>query len=570
MFREQYTRRDFLKKQVLGAAGAAGAATLAQAGIANASESNDSDASADDSGNPSWLGPEPQIADSEITETVDCDVVVCGGGTSGLFAAAAAAENGAKTVMIDVAKEGEGSGIRDDLGVINSKCQQRAGAEIDTDALYRLITRTGGYYSNGQLVSTWIDESGAAFDWYEERLNEAGLSTLNRLVDVPEGQEEAFSTCCGIDWGDYQLQQLATDNNGQQIILPYIENLGVDCRFETRLIKCVKESDRVTGVIAQTSDGYIQINAKKGVILCCGGYMGNEEMMRALQPWTVDMVAYNAIWPNTVGDGIKAGLWAGAKQDPLHFSSTWEQGLIAPDKTVEEVYNDNMDFAWLGPLPFLRVNLDGERFMNESGTYGIGGHAMQYQPNSHFTEIQVFDSSWKEDAEQFNYYSAERYFPYDNGAAPLFTVDVVEEYINQQVEDGMVVTADTIEELAEKIGVPSDNLVATVERYNELVAKGHDDDFHKPAYRMSAIDEPPYYACRFGEQGSHTMDGLLIDKDMRVLDTNMNVIPGLFAAGDNSGGFIGVTYLGVAAGNAAGRSITFGRHAGTYAATHDE
>ena len=83
---------------------------------------------------------------------------------------------------------------------------------------------------------------------------------------------------------------------------------------------------------------------------------------------------------------------------------------------------------------------------------------------------------------------------------------------------------------------------------------------------MSAIDEPPYYAARFAEQGSHTMDGLVIDTDMRVLDDDMQPIPGLFAAGDNSGCFLGITYMGNAAGNAAGRGITFGRHAGRVAA----
>lgn len=192
------------------------------------------------------------------------------------------------------------------------------------------------------------------------------------------------------------------------------------------------------------------------------------------------------------------------------------------------------------------------------------GHALHYQPGH--TAIQVFDASWKEDAEKFNVYGAHRYFPYDNGVAPLFTVDLVEEIMAPQIESGLIASADTIEELAEKIGVPADNLVATVERYNELVDKGVDEDFGKKAYHMSKIDEPPFYAARFAQQGSHTMDGLVINEDMQVLDENLEVIPGLYAAGDNSGCYLGHTYLGNAAGNAAGRSVTFGRHAGRHAA----
>lgn len=226
--------------------------------------------------------------------------------------------------------------------------------------------------------------------------------------------------------------------------------------------------------------------------------------------------------------------------------------------------HDTAETLWTGPLPYLRVNLNGDRFMNESSFFDTLGHALQYQPGH--TAVQIFDASWKEDAQQFNVYGAHRYFPYDNGLASLFTIDYVEETMNGQIESGLIVKADTIEELASKIGVPTDNLKATIDRYNELCDAGKDEDFGKPAYRMSKVDEPPFYAARFAQQGSHTMDGLIINENMQVLDKNLSVIPGLYAAGDNSGCYLGITYLGNAAGNAAGRSVTFGRHAGRHAA----
>ena len=514
---------------------------------------------------PEWLGAEPEISDDEITETVDAEVVVCGGGNAGLFAACSAAENGAVTVMLEQFAENAGSGVRDDIAAYNSKVQQEADCPLDPMEMARYLQTRSGWYSNQRLFQVWVDESGETLDWYGERIEEGGYSLVHQLVNPPEDEERSFSTRVGVDWGDDALITLgSTEYNGQYILNPYAESIGVDCRWETSLVKCVKEGDRVTGVIAQDADGnYIKFNASKGVILCCGGYLGNDEMMEALQPEVSTVTVYNYIWPGTNGDGIKAGLWAGATMDPMHSTSTWENALIPPDMTVAEAH-DTMYTCWLGPLPYLRVNLDGKRFMNESCEFDSLGHALLYQPGH--TAIQIFDSSWQEDAEQFNVYGAHRYFPYDNDVAPLFSIETVVEEMEPQIEEGLIVTADTIEELAEAIGVPSDNLVETVERYNELCDAGEDSDFGKPAYRMSRIDEPPYYALRFAEQGSHTMDGLLINADMQVLDENLEVIPGLYAAGDNAGGSLGVTYLGNAAGNAAGKSVTFARHAGRVAA----
>ncbi len=563
------TRRSFV-------AGAAGVGAAGAAGLAGRSAlAKESSATGDSApggtkdgkaGLPEWLEPEPMIDENDIDEVVDADVVVCGGGNAGLFAACSAAENGAKTVMLEQFPENSGSGIRDDLGAYNSKCQQEAGCHLDPVEMGSYLAQNASWFNNMRLFDVWVRESGETLDWYADRLAEAGYGLVHQLVDPPADQERSFSTRVGVDWGTDGIEMGSTENNGQYILNPYAEKIGVDCRWETKLIKLEKDGDRVTGCIGQKADGsYLRVNASKGVILCCGGYLGNPDMMAALQPAVSNVTVYNWTWPGTNGDGIKAGLWAGAAMDPAHSVSSWEQGLVPPDETVAQAQADEfVETFWLGPLPYLRVNLDGNRFMNESAQFDSLGHALQYQPGH--TAIQVFDSSWKEDAQQFNVYGAHRYFPYDNGVAPLFTIDYVESVMQPQIDQGLIVKADTIEELAEGIGVPAENLRATVDRYNELCDKGVDEDFGKPAYRMSKVDEPPFYAARFAQQGSHTMDGLLINEDMQVLDADMNPIPGLYAAGDNAGGYLGITYLGVAAGNAAGRGVTFGRHAGRVAA----
>lgn len=558
-------RRTFLKGVGASALGLGGAAALAA--CSPQPSSNDQTASAEQGSSAAandWLGAEPEVSEDEVVETIDADVVVCGGGCSGLFAACSAAENGAKTVMIEKAAKDSGSGIRDDIAAYNTRIQKENNCPLDPAEMANYMQTHSSWYMNQRLFKVWMDESGETLDWYADRIEEGGYKMKHQLVNPPEGEERSFSCAVAVDWGVEGTEPGSTANNGQYILNPYAESIGVDCRFETSLIKCIKEDGRVTGVYASNVDGgIIRVNASKGVILCCGGYLGNPDMMAALQPDIEKVTVYNFTWPNTNGDGIKAGLWAGGVLDPAHSVSSWEQGLVPPDKTVAEAHDTSETF-WTGPLPYLRVNLDGNRFMNESSAFDSLGHALQYQPGH--TAIQVFDSSWKEDAETFNVYGAHRYFPYDNGIAPLFTIDLVEESMAPQIESGLIVTADTIEELAEKIGVPADNLVATVERYNELCAAGKDEDYGKPAYRMTPVDTPPYYAARFAQQGSHTMDGLIINEDMQVLDENMQVIPGLYSAGDNSGAYLGITYLGNAAGNAAGRSVTFGRHAGRVAA----
>lgn len=562
------SRRSFLKTAGLGALGVAGVGALAGcAPQAPAKQEAGAEASADtlaQTGPNSWLEAEPEIAEDQIVETVDADVVVCGGGTAGLFAACSAAEEGAKTVMLEQFAKDQGAGVRSDLAAYNTRIQKESNCPLDPAEMLQYMWMHGSGFSNQRLFRVWADESGETLDWYADRMEEAGYKMKHQLTNPPADQERSFSTAVAVDWGVDGTKPGSTEDNGQFVLNAYAEKIGVDCRWETKLVKCVKEDGRVTGVIAQNAEGnYVRINAAKGVILCCGGYLGNADMMSALQPDVEKVTVYNFTWPGTNGDGIKAGLWAGAAMDPAHSVSSWEQGLVAPDKTVAESH-DTAETFWTGPLPFLRVNLEGNRFMNESSQFDTLGHALHYQPGH--TAVQVFDSSWKEDAEAFNVYGAHRYFPYDNGISPLFTIDLVEETMAPQIEQGLIVKADTIEELAAGIGVPVENLKATVDRYNELCDKGVDEDFGKKAYRMSKIDEPPFYAARFAQQGSHTMDGLVINEDMQVLDENMEVIPGLYAAGDNSGCYIGITYLGNAAGNAAGRSVTFGRHAGRHAA----
>lgn len=526
---------------------------------------------------PAWLGAAPEIAEDEIVETADCDVLVVGcGGTSGTFAMCSAAENGAKVIAVEQYAEGNGSGIRDDIGCVRTKLIEREGAEIDEELLVRCLQHTSGFFQDPRVVTTWLEESGETFDWYAEKCEAAGFLPGLRKAAPPKDEQytpfgiPSFSTCHHVTWNldGGSLDNVGpTNNRGAEVLTQVARDLGVDVRFDTKMVKLLGDASRVTGAICQTEDGYVQINAAKGVILCTGGYSMNPDMMEALQEDTV-LVApkITTSMPGATGDGIKAGLWIGAKMDPCAASSCAGEEIFPAGVALEDAPATEMGFSFFGPMPFLRVNSEGERFCNEDDLFDSVSHELIYQKEPYY--ITVFDGNWQQYYQDFNIYHAYRCVPYDNGELPLFgTAEETAMSLEQSVADGFTVKADTLEELADILQIPVDTFVAQVERYNKMCEGGKDTDFFKPAFRLNPVNTPPYYAERILQDVYHTMDGLVINKDCQVIADGTNEpIPGLYAAGDCSGCFLGATYLGTAAGIAAGRSITFGRHAGRMAA----
>jgi hypothetical protein len=206
--------------------------------------------------------------------------------------------------------------------------------------------------------------------------------------------------------------------------------------------------------------------------------------------------------------------------------------------------------------------------MNEYQPYDYILHAASTQP--YHTYCTVWDSNFVEDIERFATHGCSRLFDHENGAMPAFPIDYVL-YMNDELQnDGYIVQADTIEELAEKLNIPVDTFTATVNRYNELAEEGVDKDFGKESYRLSSMAQAPFYGIR--QSGGYllaTMDGIRIDESMRALGTDYKPIQGLYVCGDCSGNYFNGSYPNLLAGCAAGRSATFGRLAGRLAAQED-
>ena len=243
-----------------------------------------------------------------------------------------------------------------------------------------------------------------------------------------------------MQYGEEYYDQLTMDK-----VLDYATAKGLEVRYETTMVKLVKTGERVTGIIAKRADGaYVRINASKGVILCTGGYSANLQMMETLQPWSLEQCCINYSKSSAKGDGIKACLWAGATMDDTHSAMIFERGAIKPDQAGK---TDDGQLFWMGSQPFLKVNLNGKRFMNEYMPYDYVLHTASTQP--HHTYVTVWDSNYPAYCEKFDTHGCSRLFLHENGAYPVFPMEMVMGMNEELIAGGYIVKADTIEELGE-------------------------------------------------------------------------------------------------------------------------
>ena len=509
-----------------------------------------------------WLGQEPEVAEEDITAEYECDVLVIGAGTAGTFAAAAAVEEGAKTILVERFGHDMASGIRDTLAACGSREQQEDGDDVDKNVAINHLCNWSQGYTRRSLAKVWADNSGEAIDWFTDRLKEGGMEFRHEIDnhELPSNYE-FLDVGHSTQYTEEYYEQLTMDK-----VFDYAIPLGLQIDYETTMIKLEKDGERVCGIIATNAAGeYVRYKAAKGVIVAAGGYGNNKEMIAALQPWTQEQICVNYNKPGSQGDGIKACLWAGAVMDTVHSSMIFDRGAVKPDEQGLPGQSVPGGWFWMGSQPFLKVNLKGERFMNEYQPYDYVLHQAAIQP-AH-TYATVWDTTYQEDIERFATHGCSRLFPHENGTAPVFPIEMVASMNEGLMAEGYIVQADTIEELAEKLNLPVDTFKATVERYNELAAKGVDEDFGKESYRLSTMDAPPFFGTRqCGGYFICTMDGIQIDDNMHAIRADGSPIEGLYVIGDCSGSYFAGSYPNLMGGAAAGRSVTFGRLAGKYAA----
>ena len=204
-----------------------------------------------------------------------------------------------------------------------------------------------------------------------------------------------------------------------------------------------------------------------------------------------------------------------------------------------------------GTQPFLKVNRNGERFANESCPYNDIVYAAAHQPGRVYA--QIHDANFAEGYRSVSTPSAA--LPMSRNMPQMVTSSM-----EKHIEAGLMFKCDTLDELADKMGftgAAKDTFLATVERYNELYDKQNDEDFGKPAYRLSAIRTAPFYGCWLGASLLTTEQGIAINEKGQALDTNNQPMEGLYITGDMSGSFFANNYPCLMAGVAMGRTLTF-------------
>ena len=515
-----------------------------------------------------WLGKEPDIDEAAITETVDTDILIVGAGNGGMFAAAYAAANGLNFRVIE-----QNANVQDTrhwYGAVDSAAAKEAGEPAtDKAKLLSEISRYASGKCDQRVVKTWINESAAMHDFMRSILEDK----YGWVCDFTSGSEAAWPAENAEHNTDYlypvqEHNYMASERESglarNELLLQYIQELGYDVDFKTSLAKLEKNSDgRITGIIAQSTedDHFIRYNANQGVLLACGGFPGNPYMMEQLDPLGTSVTTACSYSPADKGYGIRAAVWAGANLDKEAAPMLFDRGIVAPGVDAGYVDSDSAfgGKAFPGKIrqynpgtqPFLKVNRNGERFANESCPYNDIVYAAAHQPGRVYA--QICDANILEDAKRFHTIGCSAQTR--NGGEKY-----IQGKMDEAIEAGALFKCDTLDELADKMGftgAAKDTFLATVERYNELYDKQNDEDFGKPAYRLSAIRTAPFYGCWLGASLLTTEQGIAINEKGQALDTNNQPLEGLYITGDMSGSFFANNYPCLMAGVAMGRTLTF-------------
>ena len=477
-----------------------------------------------------------QIGADEIAETLECDVLVIGGGVSGLMAAAKAATDGAQVVCVE--KMDSGRNQWESVGGYNSFSQKEQGIEVNPAEYVNAIVTAGDYRVRQENVWSFINNSGAAIDFMQEVLDRSTsgikIRATNEEGDVVKG-EHTFDNTGATSWllGPFVMDAL------NEAIATYD---NIDMRFKTAGVQLLQDGDgRVTGAIVKNMDDgtYAQVNASKGVVLSCGGYEMNPKMIEAwCRPEDFSTTSMSSTGTGSTGDGHMMGLSAGAGMDPLPHCTMSFGGGYPENGQFFHAFRDG-----------IYVNARGERFVNEGLMFNFTASAIN--TNAYRGGVwTIIDQS------------------FIDAMAEKTGTDVMGTTVKDYTEAGWMVSADTVEELADKIGVDAERLAATVEKWNGYFdeAEPQDAEYLRDLSSCQRFDTAPYYAVMTNSSFLVTVSGLTIDPDSRVLDKNEQPIVGLFATGNTSGGMFADQYPRNLPSTSVGRAVTTGFVAGRTAA----
>lgn len=513
-----------------------------------------------------WLGTEPEIDESKVAKTVDVDVAVVGCGIAGVAACRSVAEDGG---LVAAFEKADGPQCRSgEYAVINGKVQAKWGRDtwtreqIDDIIDSHMVEST--YRCKRSIMSKWAHNIGETFDWWVEANPDLYYAETTRSA-IPDESADNFIIPIfyplpeHYDWKQERFpcyptsiefkpdQHVTVEANMQKAI----DTGNVQTFYGCFVEKLIMDNGRCVGLYARdaATGEYIKCNASKGVILSTGDYSQNTKMLKHFCPEVIENniqclftnVDVEGNFTNQ-GDGIQLGMWAGAQVQQSHAPMIHHMGGGA----------DLAGVGVMGNAGFLNLDLNGKRFMNEDLPGQQLENQIELQKNRE--SWQIFDSNWPE---QLPYMPAahggacyyEDYASEDEGPKNNTTYRNYKSpyQLEAAVADGRAVKADTLEELVAKI-YPDDTAAQqtaldSIQRYNELAKAGYDEDFHKSASRMWAVENGPFYADKFTTALLLVcIGGLESDEDCHTFDADRNVIPGLYVAGNIQGNRFATEY----------------------------
>ena len=436
------------------------------------------------------------------------DAVIIGSGGTGISAAIQAHELGLNVVVLEKneALGGNTNKASSGMNASESNVQYQHGIIDHNEDFYKETMKGGGLMNDPSMLRFFVDHSAAAISWLKDHDIVVNDLTITGGMSRKRCHRPANFAPIGA-FLETNLLKVADKED-----IPVFNN--------SRVTKLIQNSDKkVTGVEVETNDGVKQVNAK-AVLLATGGYGAAKDIIAKYRPDLADYKTTNQA--GATGDGLKLAESVNGQLVQMN--------LIQVHPTAQ---TDNSRVFLIGEAVrgegAILVNKAGKRFVNELNTRKIVSNAIT---NLHEDGAYlIFDQGIRNHVKAVDFYDSV----------------------------GLVEHGDNLKDLADKIGVNAANLVDTVSTWNKEVEADHDSEFGRTTGMDRGITEGPFFAIHVHPAIHYTMGGIHINPNTEVLDTNGNVISGLYAAGEVSGGLHGNNRLG---GNSIAETVIFGRQAG--------
>ncbi len=468
------------------------------------------------------------------TVSRETDVIIIGSGGCGLAAALTAAEAGARVILFEKQRSlGGTSNFFEGTFAVESPMQRERYLTYTRDEAFKGMMEYSHWRANARMVRAFVDESASTIAW----LQEAGVEFSEVGTNMPDGPRTYHIVK---EKGAAVVKALAIK----------AKEKGVDLRLGTPVTRIIKEGDRITGVIVD-KNGDAETVQSPVVIIASGGYANNKAWVKKYAGFDIDVNMIPVGNVDKMGDGIRMAWEVGAAEEGMGVLEAYRFGPMAPE------------FRTYGPVqmvalqPDLWVNPAGERFCDEGiAFYDTSVGNVNARHKEGFT-YSLFDDSIRE---YYTKHGIHRNVGWKNapGTKPAGFDDELSNALEKGTNEAYA--ADSVEDLAAKMGVEPAVLKTTVDEYNGFCEKGHDDLFAKDPRYLRPLKGPKYYAAKARTIFLVTLGGIKVNHRMEVVDKKEKVIPGLYAGGMDAGGMWGDSYpIQVATGASSAFAINSGR-----------